>query len=83
MTPLVELCDVRKVYNGWESVALDSVSLTIAAGQAAMACVATGRATTCARSATLRSMPSLRAALPKGLLIPRLFLPATFRRGVA
>jgi putative ABC transport system ATP-binding protein len=36
MTPLVELRDVRKVYNGHqESVALDSVSLTIPAGQAA------------------------------------------------
>jgi putative ABC transport system ATP-binding protein len=36
MTPLVELRDVRKVYNGHQgSVALDSVSLTIPQGQAA------------------------------------------------
>ncbi|HSS61096.1 MAG TPA: ABC transporter ATP-binding protein [Candidatus Limnocylindrales bacterium] len=36
MTPLVELRDVRKIYNGHqESVALDSVSLTIPAGEAA------------------------------------------------
>jgi putative ABC transport system ATP-binding protein len=36
MTPLVELRDVRKVYRGHqESVALDSISLTIPAGQAA------------------------------------------------
>src|SRR5215472_6774139 len=35
-TPLVELRDVRKVYNGHEgAVALDSISLTILAGQAA------------------------------------------------
>ncbi|HUZ68618.1 MAG TPA: ABC transporter ATP-binding protein [Candidatus Saccharimonadales bacterium] len=34
-TPLVELRDVRKVYNHQGSVALDSVSLTIPAGQAA------------------------------------------------
>ena len=36
MTNLIELRDVRKVYNGHqESVALDSVSLTVPAGQAA------------------------------------------------
>ena len=36
MTPLVELRDVRKVYNGHQdSVALDSVSLAIPSGQAA------------------------------------------------
>ena len=36
MTPLIELRDVRKVYNGHqESVALDSVSLMIPAGEAA------------------------------------------------
>jgi putative ABC transport system ATP-binding protein len=36
MTPLVELRDVRKVYDGHQqSVALDSVSLTIPSGQAA------------------------------------------------
>src|SRR5215472_13937904 len=35
-TPLVELRDVRKVYNGHEgAVALDSISLAIPAGQAA------------------------------------------------
>ena len=35
MTPLVELRDVRKVYNHQGAVALDGVSLTIPAGQAA------------------------------------------------
>jgi putative ABC transport system ATP-binding protein len=35
MTPIVELRDLRKVYNHQGAVALDSISLTIPAGQAA------------------------------------------------
>jgi len=52
MTPLIELRDVRKVYNHQDAVALDSVSLTIPAGQAA-----SRRSSTCSAAST---------ALPRG-----------------